>query len=150
LPLHIFEERYKLMIGECVKDSLPFGVVLIKSGSEVGPGASIYRVGTTAQITQVERLGEGRMNIAALGYNRFRILNVSKQKPYLTGLVEDYPLQDAENPNAKGIAQKLAPMLQNYLDIFASLGNVDLKIDSLPDDPVTLAFFTAIVLRTPM
>src|SRR5215813_12544949 len=109
LPLHIFEERYKLMIGECVKDSLPFGVVLIKSGSEVGPGASIHRVGTTAQITQIEQLGEGRLNIATLGHSRFRILNVNKQRPYLTGLVEDYPLQNTDNPAAKNISEKLGP-----------------------------------------
>ena len=39
LPLHVFEERYKLMIGECIRDSRPFGVVLIKSGPEVGGDA---------------------------------------------------------------------------------------------------------------
>lgn len=150
LPLHIFEERYKLMIGECVKDQLPFGVVLIKSGSEVGPGASIYRVGTSAHITRVERLGEGRLNITTLGYSRFRILNVNKQKPYLTGLVEDYPLQDVENPAVKAMSQKLSLMLQDYLDTLTSLRNPDQKIEALPDDPVNLAFLTAITLRTPM
>ena len=36
LPLRIFEERYKLMIGECIDNQLPFGVVLIKEGQEVG------------------------------------------------------------------------------------------------------------------
>ena len=60
LPLRIFEERYKLMIGECLKGSLPFGVVLIKEGIEVGGLASPHQVGTTARITKAERSDQGR------------------------------------------------------------------------------------------
>jgi Lon protease-like protein len=149
LPLHIFEERYKLMIGECIRDSRPFGVVLIESGREVGPGATIHKVGTTAHITQVEKLNDGRMNITALGYNRFRVHNVHTRKPFLTGLVEYFPLQDQGNEQAKKLVPKIAEMLQSYLDIFATLGKVELEMDALPDDPITLAFLTAIILRTP-
>src|SRR5689334_15762796 len=149
LPLHIFEERYKLMIGECIRESQPFGVVLIRSGQEIGPGAKIHAVGTTAHITQVENLNDGRMNIAALGYNRFRVKSVHSKKPYLTGLIDYFPLQDQENEQAKLLTPKIAEMLQGYLDIFATLGKVELEMDSLPDDPVTLAFLTAIILRTP-
>jgi uncharacterized protein len=150
LPLHIFEERYKLMIGECVKESRPFGVVLIKSGAELGDGATIHEIGTTAHITQVENLDDGRMNIVTLGYSRFRVQSTHRQKPYLTGIVDEFPLQDTGNPRAKILAKILGPMLQNYLNIFATLGNVQLEMDTLPDDPVTLAFLTAIILRTPI
>jgi uncharacterized protein len=150
LPLHVFEERYKLMIGECVRDSRPFGVVLIKSGPEVGGDAVTYPVGTTARITQVEKLNDGRMNIATLGYNRFRVASTHRQKPYLTGIVDEFPLQDTANPRTKPAAKKVSEMLQNYLNLFATLGNVDLEMESLPDDSVTLAFLTAIILRTPM
>jgi uncharacterized protein len=149
LPLHIFEERYKLMISECIRASQPFGVVLIRSGSEVGNEAKIQSTGTTAHIKQVERLGDGRMNIATLGYKRFRVQSTHTRKPYLTGVIEMFPLQDTDNPQAKVLAAKMAPLLQSYLDIFASLGNVEIEVDKLPDDPETLAFLTAIVLRTP-
>ena len=50
LPLHIFEDRYKLMIGECVRDEVPFGVVLIRQGAEVGGPARVYPIGTVARI----------------------------------------------------------------------------------------------------
>lgn len=150
LSLHIFEERYKLMIGRCIQDAQPFGVVLIRSGQEVGPGAAIYDVGTTAHITQVKRLPDGRMNIDTLGYRRFKIHEVRHDQPYLVGLIEDFPLQGADNPIAKKTASHLSPMLKSYLDVFATLGNVDLEMETLPDDPVTLAFLTAIILRTPM
>jgi uncharacterized protein len=149
LPLYVFEERYKVMIGECVRDSRPFGVVLIKSGPEVGDAVT-YPIGTTAHITKVEKLNDGRLNISTLGYNRFRVHGTHREKPYLTGIVEEFPLQDTGNPRAKPAAKKVSEMLQEYLNLFATLGNVDLEMDGLPGDSVTLAFLTAIILRTPM
>lgn len=150
LPLHIFEERYKLMISRCVERQQPFGVVLIRTGEEIGPGATLYDIGTTAHITQVEELPGGRMNINTLGYKRFRIMEVRHDEPYLTGLVEDFPLENEQSSAAEQVASRMTPVLQTYLDIFASIGNVDLEMDQLPDDPTTLAFLTAIILRTPM
>jgi len=132
-----------------VRDKRPFGVVLIRSGNARGERA-IHACGTTAHITQVEHLGDGRMNIATLGYSRFRVQSTHQQKPYLTGIVEDFPLQGQNDPRCKVLATKVAPLLQNYLNIFATLGNVELEIEALPDDPITLAFLTAIILRTPM
>ncbi len=149
LPLHIFEERYKLMIGECIRDSHPFGIVLIKSGNEFGGNAAIHDVGTVAHITQVERLDDGRMNIAALGYSRFRIHSTHREKPYLTGVVEDFPLQDTNNASARKLSRRVSHMLKGYLNIFATLGKVDLEMETLPEDPVTLAFLAAIILRMP-
>jgi uncharacterized protein len=150
LPLHIFEERYKLMIGRCVERSQPFGVVMIRTGEEVGPGATIHSVGTTAHITQVERLPGGRMNIGTLGYKRFKIAELRFDEPYLVGMVEDYPLLNVQSPDARVITAKLTPILRSYLEIFASLGNVELNMEDLPEEPETLAFLTAIILRTPM
>ena len=54
LPLHIFEERYKSMIGDCLNQNLPFGVVLIKEGLEVGTPAEPERIGTSARILHAE------------------------------------------------------------------------------------------------
>ena len=60
LPLHIFEERYKVMIGACQVTDQLFGVLLIKSGSEVGAPAQPERVGCTARMLRVDRLPDGR------------------------------------------------------------------------------------------
>jgi Lon protease-like protein len=150
LPLHIFEERYKHMITECVDQSKPFGVVLIRTGNEVGPGATIHEVGTTAHITHVDRLPDERLNINTVGYKRFKVLDVQFNQPYLVGVVEDFPLLNTDAPLIKPTALRMTGVLQNYLNIFAKLGNVDLELDQLPDDPTTLAFLAAIILRTPM
>src|SRR2546428_795565 len=56
LPLHIFEPRYRLMVGRCLEASSAFGVVLIRAGREVGEPATPYSVGTTAPIVRHERL----------------------------------------------------------------------------------------------
>ena len=91
LPLHIFEERYKEMIGECLEHDIPFGIVLIREGPEVGGSAEPYTVGTTARIARVEQLDEGRMNLLTEGKRRFRILEVTQRQPYLKGRVEYIP-----------------------------------------------------------
>jgi Lon protease-like protein len=88
LPLHIFEERYKQMIGECLeaKDAgagqQEFGVVL-------GKGKEICRVGCTARIINVTRkYADGRLDIFTVGNRRFEILFSNSDKPYLRGGVE--------------------------------------------------------------
>jgi Lon protease-like protein len=149
LYLHIFEPRYKLMIGECIREARPFGVVLISEGSEVSPNVSIYSVGTTAHITHVKPLAHGEMNIASIGQTRFRILSTHNRYPYLSGIVEDYPIAEQGDARIPPLVSRLTPLIKRYLGIFASLGEVDFKIDQLPDDPEMLAYLTAIILNVP-
>lgn len=99
LPLHIFEPRYREMVGRCLETGSPFGVVLIRAGREVGPLAGhIADIGTTAAIRQAGRYPDGRLDIVTVGEQRFRILTVdSTAAPYLMGMVEelDEPLGGA-------------------------------------------------------
>ncbi len=94
LPLHIFEPRYRQMIGECLETDAPFGVVLIRAGLEVGEPAVPHEVGTLAHIVQHERLEDGRMNLLATAGDRFRILELLTDRPYLSGRVELLPTDD--------------------------------------------------------
>ncbi len=87
LPLHIFEERYRSMIGTCIETKQPFGVVLIKEGSEVGPAATPERIGTTTRILESQMLPEGRMNILTRGDQRFEVVEVVQKTPHLVGRV---------------------------------------------------------------
>src|SRR5260370_16324614 len=72
LPLHIFEERYKVMIGACQETDQLFGVLLIKSGSEVGAPPQPERVRCTARMLRIDRLPDGRMPSLTLADQRFR------------------------------------------------------------------------------
>ena len=94
IPLHIFEERYKIMIGRCILENSSFGILLIKEGAEVGGGAKPFDVGTTAHIDHVERLPEGQINIVVHGERRFRLINPLEEIPYSVGLVEYIPEPD--------------------------------------------------------
>ncbi len=77
LPLHIFEERYRLVVARCIERSAPFGVVLIRAGREVGElEGHVADVGTTAAIRQAGRYSDGRLDIVTVGERRFRIERV--------------------------------------------------------------------------
>ena len=86
LPLRIFEERYRLL----VRERLDFGVVLIRRGSEVGPGRAedIHEVGTVATLQRIEALPDGGFAAVARGLHRFRLLALDNSRPYLMGKVK--------------------------------------------------------------
>ena len=99
LPLHIFEERYKAMIGACSEHDAPFGVLLIKEGQEVGDPAHPFQIGTTARITEVQQLEDGRMNISTLGEHRFEVVEIIQQVPHLVGMIRYLEEEPAEVSN---------------------------------------------------
>jgi Lon protease-like protein len=92
LPLHIFEDRYKRMIGACIEDGAPLGIALFSGGDETP--SSIRRVGVLARVSDVERLDDGRMNIVTRGEVRFRIARFTSGAPEwraLVVLIDDDP-----------------------------------------------------------
>jgi uncharacterized protein len=149
LSLHIFEDRYKQMVNECIDESKPFGVVLIQSGDEaLGPVAEPHRVGTTALITQVQRLPFGRLNILAIGRDRFQIHSLNHDKPYLAGLVDYMPFQSGEENGIKLPEDRvLRKLMTRYL---AGLNNAGFQLAEaeIPSEPLSLAYLAAVLLRT--
>jgi Lon protease-like protein len=99
LPLHIFEDRYKEMIGEVVRDRQEFGVLL---ASEKG----IVNTGCTAMIDKVLReYPDGRLDILARGRRRFEIMTLNDERSFLRGAVEFFD-DDEESPVAPDIRQR--------------------------------------------
>jgi len=82
VPLHIFEERYKTMMGECLARDQEFGIVWLSDDGlrEVGCACRIDRV--------LERAADGRMNLLARGTRRFRVLERLGHLPYPAAVVE--------------------------------------------------------------
>ena len=77
LPLHIFEPRYKEMIAECLERNQVFGVVRAKEGG-------IADVGCTAEIVTVtKKYDDGRMDIVTQGRDRFEVIQVNQERPFL-------------------------------------------------------------------
>ena len=73
LPLRIFEPRYLDMVSECLRNERPFGVCLIRSGSEVGEPAEPHPTGTLARIADWGRDDRGILTVEAVGESRFRL-----------------------------------------------------------------------------
>jgi Lon protease-like protein len=90
VPLHIFEERYKTMINECLRDEKEFGIVWLSDDGlrEVGCACAIERV--------LERMEDGRMNILTRGTTPFRVVERQSELAFPAGLVEF--LEDREEP----------------------------------------------------
>jgi len=149
LPLHIFEERYKRLVNDCTRDHKPFGVVLIKTGVEVGMPAEPYPIGTTTLITGVERLPEGRFNIETVGQDRFRILELRDHTPYLSALVEDFPITNPDTTATRAAAAQLRPWVSRYMSLLARAAETPFDAARLPSEPLALAYLAAIVLQTP-
>lgn len=151
LPLHIFEERYKTMMRHCLGNHEPFGVVLIREGLEVGSGAQVFNIGTAAHITQVDQFEDGRMNIATLGLQRFRIHELYEDRqPYLVGLVEDFPFDESNPAAIETAAENLSPVLVRYLQTLAKISDAEIDLEQVPKEATTLAFLGAIVMQIPM
>jgi Lon protease-like protein len=151
ITLHIFEDRYKAMINHCIEAAEPFGVVLIKHGTEaLGPVAQPYEIGCTAQITQVEQLSQGRMNIIAVGGERFRTESVREHDDgYIVASVEMIPLDDP-NPGAAAEEIKLlSNWVDRYLQTLNRAGQTDLDMDRMPNDPTLFANLAATLLQVP-
>jgi Lon protease-like protein len=86
IPLHIFEERYQELIGECLAEGREFGLVYADDDG-------VREIGTRAAVTEVlERFDDGRMNIVVEGRERFRLLEMTTGRAFHTGRVE--PVED--------------------------------------------------------
>jgi ATP-dependent Lon protease len=94
LPLHIFEERYKEMIGTVIREDSEFGIVLAKQDG-------IVNTGCTVAVEQVlEMYPDGRMDIMTVGRRRFEIASLNEEKEYLQGEVNFFDDEDFTPPPA--------------------------------------------------
>jgi len=150
LPLHVFEPRYRQMIATCIEQGAPFGVALIQDGDQVGGPAKPYEVGTTARITQVERLDDGRFNIISVGELRFRIHTVRQASAgYLRADVTLWPWLPSDENAARTLVTRVQGRLRRYMELLSQAAGVSLDAasDDLPQQAAALACLTAIALQ---
>jgi len=128
LPLHIFEPRYREMIAECLEHKRPFGMVRVKENAlaSVGCSATIQNV--------IKKYDDGRLDIAAEGFQRFEIESLDQERSFLRGEVtffDDEPSQVGHGPKET--------LIQLHEQLFAILGQ-DVDIE---DDAPSLSFHLA-------
>jgi Lon protease-like protein len=137
LPLHIFEPRYKEMIGECLRNDAPFGVVRALEDR-------IAEIGCTAEIiTVTKEYEDGRMDLVCEGRKRFEVLEVNRDRSFLQAevlIVPDEPEDTAQDERVKavqlhleimklaGAVQDLSAADQNQLSFYLA-GSLPLDLD---------------------
>ena len=115
IPLHIFEPRYKELIGECIAQRREFGLVLVDD-------AGLREVGTRAAVIDVlERFPDGRLNVVVEGRERFRVLELTSGRSFQTANVEpladdDEPVADEEAGRALELFRQLAELADAAVD----------------------------------
>ena len=118
LPLRIFETRYTDMVRRCMRENLPFGVVLIQRGTESGAVGSIADIGTTARIVDFSTLADGLLGLSCVGEQRFQLLRSWRQQDGLNlGEIEFLPAWPAEPVPAEAL--QLAGLLRKHWSEFA-------------------------------
>lgn len=122
LPLHIFEERYKEMIGECIEQKRVFGVVQAQRD-----GLAV--VGCTAEIVRLlEKYSDGRMDILCQGMERFEIESLDSSRSFLQAEVDLY--EDDEEPASRLLRQECVALHFEALDLIGNHGtNSPLNLD---------------------
>jgi Lon protease-like protein len=117
LPLHIFEPRYREMVGRCLAADAPFGVVLIREGQEVGPSLpDLATVGTLAEIREANEYEDGRYDLVTVGTSRFTIESVAVgREAYLVGKVQPLPEAVQDPDRARIMADRLSERFVDYL-----------------------------------
>lgn len=139
LPLHIFEERYKLLVSDCLKKDNQFGIVLAKENNRCA------KVGTSVEIIDVETLEDGGMNIFAEGRERFEIISFFTEEPYYVAEIEPYEDTDTSiNEDLKVSLKQIKQLTSKALKIFDLIAEKEQsKKIRLPRKPDELLFLIA-------
>lgn len=153
LPLHIFEDRYRQLMDDVM--ALPadrprrFGVVAIESGHEVGPSAAhrLAPVGCGAEVVDVRRHDDGRLDLVVAGDTRFRIdelVEADSAVPYLRAAATPLPdeLGDAAEEHAERVSRRFA----TYLERVQALGIAVEAPEETTTDPLRLSYLIPAVM----
>jgi Lon protease-like protein len=131
VPLHIFEPRYRELIGECLDEEREFGLVLADDDG-------LRSVGTRAAVTEVlERFEDGRLNVVIEGRERFRVVELTSGRSFQTAEVE--PIEDEEDPPAAADVDRSLALFRRLLELTGT------EID--PPEPATPQLSFAVAAR---
>ena len=129
------------MIGDCLNQNAPFGVVLIKDGIEVGAAAEPERIGTSTRILRSELLDQGRMNIMTKGERRFEIEEIVQREPHVVGRVRF--LVELEGEGASELAGQInGDYVALVRNLTALTGGYTSRV-TVPEDPIKLSYAIA-------
>ena len=112
VPLHIFEPRYRELIGESLEHGRPFGIVYADDDG-------LRQIGTLATVTEVvERFEDGRLNVLVEGGSRFRLIELTEGRSFATGRVE--PVDDQHDPAEPADIERALALFDRLAELTSS------------------------------
>jgi uncharacterized protein len=145
IPLHIFEDRYRQMFKRVLDGERRFGVVAIVKGRDVDPGATYHPIGCVAEVAEVERHADGRLDVVARGRSRFRIDGVTQAAPYIVAEVSTLP--EAAGEAAEQRSVKAGRLFTRYVATLLRMAGEQVESFDIPDDPVAASYLVAAGLQ---
>jgi Lon protease-like protein len=143
LRLHIFEDRYKQMIGECIASRRAFGVVLDRERRETGDDLDPVDIGTAAEIREVSMLSHGRLFIVTRGTTRFRVKHVIAKEPFWTAEVEYLEEPVGKPETAEQLRISAVGHFKDYLCALLAVPHSDIDRIDLPRDAAASSYLIA-------
>jgi len=140
LPLHIFEPRYRAMLGDALAGDRIIGMTLLMPGYEADYEGrpAVYPVGCAGVITHSERLPDGRSNVVLRGIEKFRIIEENASKEYRLARVE--PLAEATSDADKVRLKQRRHRLEALLAAAIERGGADPRFPpQIPDEDLVNA-----------
>jgi Lon protease-like protein len=124
-PLHIFEPRYRELIGECLEKGREFGLVLADDDG-------MREIGTRAGVIEVlDRFPDGRLNVVVEGRDRIRLLEITEGRSFTTAAVTEVEDDAGESPSDEEVEECLAAYERVLSAAEAELEELDLSADSI-------------------
>lgn len=120
LPIHVFEPRYREMVGRCLEHDESFGIVLILEGEEVGGPSVPHSTGTEAAIIASQRHADGRYDIVVEGRRRFLIRSLDTSRSYLRADVDW--LDEVKGEDTDDLAEAVAKLHEGIVEALEVVG----------------------------
>jgi Lon protease-like protein len=139
LPLHIFEERYKRMVHDCLQGDRLLGLFLLQKGwDEEGATPTPYDVGGMGRITRAARYPNGSMDILLSGLARVHVLRYVQRKPYLIAEIEMWPDEPDDSEGVEALTRRMVGLFERYVVAKAGAEHELLKNLKLLASPIDL------------
>lgn len=134
LPLHIFEDRYKQMIQECLEEEEPFGLVYAE-------GANLRSIGCSARTEDiVKRYDDGKLDLIVRGERRFRLVELDDDGPYAVGIVRFIEDQDLSEERYESLVKQTI----SQLDRLARITGSEINLEALGEmDPQRISWLVS-------
>jgi uncharacterized protein len=145
IPLHVFEDRYRQMFARILGGEKRFGVVAIVRGRDVDTAATYHPIGCVAEVGEVHRYPDGRLDVVAHGQSRFKIDGVLQAAPYIVADVSTLTENAGEAAEQRTI--NAGRLFTRYLTALTRMVGQEVESIDIPDDPVAASYLVAAGLQ---